>query len=202
MSNPEENDNVHSLADLNVATVRRENEAVAEQIDSLEAEVEELRKEKSDLEDDLDEEESRANEAEKLLKEFAENQRKEQLARIRSANEAVDDEEEVDLSTLEEASVDQLETVADMLEAAAGTETTVGNDPADLDTVEGGEKTLEDELAEKADEFGLGRSYRRVLGDDEEAEAAADEAPPEAGLERGAGGDIPMDDIVATLGDS
>lgn len=201
MSN-QEDDNVRPLADLNVPTVRRENAAVDDQISSLESELADLREEVADLENERDTAEERADEAEQLLEKFHDAQRDEQLARIRAANEEVDDEDEVDISALEDASVDQLETVADLLEVTAGETVEVSNEGADLSQVDDGEKSLEEELAEKADEFGLGQAYRKMVNGESPAatyQADSDDEPPEAGLARGADGDIPMEDIVSTI---
>lgn len=210
MSDSDSTDNppIHQLADLNVATVRRDNAAVDELISGLESEAAELRKEKEDLEAAVDSEKERADTAEELIKKFHDSRREEELARIREANEAVDEDDRVDIAALEEASVDQLETVADLLEVTAGTSAEVSNDEPDLGTVEGGEKTLEDELAEKAEGWGLGRSYQRLVNgeiptgeshESDDVSTMADAQPPAAGFSRGANGDVPIDDIMETL---
>lgn len=207
-----EEDDTPLLADLRVATIRRENDGVDEELSRLEDEVADLKDQVDDLETERDEEAERAEKAEKLLSKLRDAEREDQLNRIREANEAVDDGDEVDLSTLEEASVDQLETVADLLEQASET-TEVSNKGTspDLSQVDGGEPSFEDELAEVAEQWGLSRKYEQAKNDefaspgDNFGDGKASSIPqtaqnlPDAGYSRGPNGDVPMEDIMDAL---
>ena len=153
------------LADLHIDTIRRENDHVDTRLAELESEISELESDIDYLEDEVDEVEADKEAAEKLLADFHEGQRKKQLNRIQEANEAVSEDTEVDLSTLEDASADQLETVADMLEAASGA--TVDNsdnkpDVAGTAPDVDGADDLEARKAELAQEGGLAGMYKSV----------------------------------------
>ena len=152
------------LADLHIDTIRRENDHVDTRLAELESEISELESDKEDLKDEVAEVEADKEAAEKLLADFHEGQRKKQLNRIQEANEAVSEDTEVDLSTLEDASADQLETVADMLEAASGA--TVDNSDNKPDVAgtapDTGADDLESRKAELAQEGGLAGMYKSV----------------------------------------
>ena len=167
MSDPTDPDDPPMLADLRVSTIRRENDRVDEEFEQLESQVDDLETDVDDLETELEDERDRADAAEKLLAEFRDSEREELLARIREANETVDDDEEVDLSALEDASVDQLETIAEMIENVAGTQPEVSNRGGpDLGQVDDGSQTAEDVLDEVAADFGLSRKWEQTKNGD------------------------------------
>lgn len=155
------------LADLHLDTVRAENDHVDQRFAELQEEVRELEDEVATLEDEKEDLREEKEAAEELLDDLKEGQRQKQLNRIKEANEAVSEDTEVDLSTLEDASVDQLETVAEMLESAAGTDAVSNTDRApdvggaDPDGT-GGADELADRKAKLAEQTGLSSLYEQA----------------------------------------
>lgn len=167
MDNP---DDTPLLADLNVSTVRRENDAVDERISELESEADDLRGEVADLEAENDRLEKENDQARELLSRLQDSQRNEQLQRIKEANERVDPDQEIDLETLEDASVDHLATVADMLEVAAdkadsGSISNTENRPDVGGTNPEEDDDLESALEEMAQDMGLTRPWEKAKND-------------------------------------
>lgn len=163
-------DQFPKLADLNVDKVRAENDHVDNRIAELESKVSNLQSEVATLEDEKSSLEDKKEAAEQLLAEFHDSQREEQLARIREANEAVAPEDEVDLEPLEEASVDQLTTVANMVEkaaAAAGqTQPTNANRRPELSNADPQSNgDIDDLKAQAAKKAGLGELYEKAQND-------------------------------------
>lgn len=195
-----EDDDIHDLADLNVSAVRAGNEHVDDRMSELESKISDLEQQVASLEDEKEEIEQEREAAEKLLADFRDSRREEQLDRIRQANEAVGADEEVDLSTLEDASVDQLETVAEMLESASTSEEVSNSDRTpDLSNLDGGSSDggIEETKAQVAAENGLGRLYERAKNDDFDIDHT------EAGSVTGGNGTQELlDAIEATHGDS
>lgn len=160
---------VRDLADLNVDFVRAENSHVDSRMETLESQISELEQQVASLEGEKDDLATEKEATEKLLAKFRDAQREKQLNRIQEANAAVDADEEVDISTLEEADVDQLETVANLLESAAGSSgvSNSGNAP-DLSGVEGDDSPdLQSQMAEVANDAGLGSMFQEVAGTDD-----------------------------------
>lgn len=163
-------DQFPKLADLNVDKVRAENDHVDNRIAELEGQVSDLQSDKATLEEEKADLEEKKNATEQLLADFREDQREEQMNRIRSANEAVSDEDEVDLSTLEDASVDQLTTVADMLEkatAATGGQPSNANRRPNLNDANpnAGDDGVDEMKQQIAQEEGLGGLYEKATTD-------------------------------------
>lgn len=162
-------DHVHELADLHIDTIRRENDHVDQRLEELEAEITSLESDVDQLESEKADIAEEKEAAEELLGDLREGQRKKQLNRIKEANAAVSEDNEVDLSTLEDASVEQLETVAQMVEGAAGA-AGVSNTDRTPDvggaTPEGtggdGPSDLEQRKAAVADEHGLASLYAQA----------------------------------------
>lgn len=170
MTNDPDPDQFPKLADLNVDKVRAENDHVDNRIAELEAQVADLQSEKASLEEEKASLEDEKEATEQLLADFRESQRDEQLNRIRQANQVVADEDEVDLSTLEDASVDQLTTVADMLEKA--TQATSTGQPSNanrrpnLNNADPATAADDDLKAQIAAEEGLGSLYEQAKNGD------------------------------------
>lgn len=163
-------DDTPKLADLNVRTVRRENDNVDEAMAELEDQLDDLETEVAEKDATIDTLEDEKEQAQTLLAKFEEGQRKEQLDRIREANEKVDADDEVDLSTLEDANVDTLSSVADMVERAAEAATTEGvsntDDEPDLGGVDPNDDDTDAALAEAASAMGLSKSYEKLQNDE------------------------------------
>lgn len=173
------NDDIRDLPDLSVATVRRENPEVESAMAALEAQVEDLRAEKASLESTIEQKDESIEELEQeaadvrtLLDQFRESQRADLVARIEAANEALGDDEQVDLASLtagdDPASVDHLTTMAEMAERLAekATSEPVSNrqNAPDLSAADvGGD--ADDRLAELADEMGMGDAYQKLQSD-------------------------------------
>lgn len=156
------------LSDLNVQTVRQENASVDDRISELESDIEELEDEVGEKADRIEDLEEEKNTAEKLLTQLRDSEREKHLARIREANEQVTDDEEVDLSAFDDADPDQLATVADMVEQAAGAEADVSNtgEGPDISDVEGADDDLGDALDKAAENWGLSSSWEKAKNDD------------------------------------
>lgn len=166
----DDNDEVLELADLNVDYVRSSNDHVDNRMTELEDQISELEQQVATLESEKEDLAEEKEATEELLAEFQEDQRQKQLNRIKEANDAVAPDEEVDLSTLEDASVDQLETVADMIEAAAGSAEVSNTDASpDLSNVDSndGSDDLEEAMAEVAQEEGLYGMYKDLHTDEQ-----------------------------------
>lgn len=169
-------DQFPKLADLNVDKVRAENDHVDNRIAELESQVEDLQSEKATLEEEKADLAEEKEATEQLLADFRESQREEQLNRIREANELVADEDEVDISSLEDASVDQLVTVADMLEqvtAAAAESIQSNSQPSNADrrpNLGGADPDPDNDIQsakqQVANESGLGALYQKATNDE------------------------------------
>ena len=185
------------LADLHIDTIRRENDHVDQRLAELEDEIDDLESEVSTLEDEKADLSEEVTAKEQLIADFRDGQREKQLNRIREANEAVAEETEVDLSTLEDASVDQLETVAEMLENASGngvSNTDRTPEVSDPEGGSGGPSGLEERKAEIAAEEGLAKLYADAKSG--EPDISRDDFGPQGSM---SGSDI-LD--AATEGDS
>lgn len=167
MTDPNEDD-VRDLADLNVAAIRAGNDHVDDRMSEMESQISDLEQQIATLEDEKEDLEADKEAAESLLADFRDTQRDEQLRRIRQANEAVGADEEIDLDTLEDASVDQLETVAEMLESATAT-TQVSNRDSTPDISGIDSSAVDDDVegrkAQLAEKEGLARLYEKAQTD-------------------------------------
>lgn len=174
MTNDPDSDSVRDLADLHVDTVRRENDHVDDRMAELESQVSELETTVSTLESEKADIEEDKEAAKELLAEFRDTQRDEQLTRIKQANEAVSPDNEVDLSTLEDASVDQLQTVAEIVEAAAGSQTVSNTDRSpEFSGVDDGTPdadAIEQRKMQVANDEGLMGLYEKAKSGDFEAD--------------------------------
>lgn len=161
------------LEDLNLRTVRAKNHQVDEAMEELEEANDKLRDEIAEKKATIEQLEDEAEAAKKLLEQFRDNQKASYLERIEQANQLVDDEDEADLSALEEATPDVLEVVADRMEKLAeeassdGGVSNAGSGP-DLSDVDNSDLdgNVEDEMAEVAKELGLAKSYEKMKNDD------------------------------------
>lgn len=162
-----EDDDTQYLEDLNVRHIRAENDEVDETMSDLEAEVERLEAEVDDKEETISDLRDEKETYEELVSDFREGQRNEYLDRIREANEAVSEDDEVDLSAFEDADPDTLRAVAEQVErlAEAANAGSVSNDKPDLSDVSPDDDEIDDLEAAKreaAKEAGLLDAYERI----------------------------------------
>lgn len=161
------------LEDLNVRTIRAKNNGVDEELTAKEEKIEDLRSEIAEKEQKVESLKSEKETATELLKQFRDNQKGDHLDRIKQANAVVDDDEEVDLSGLEEADVGVLETVADRMEKLAEAASNSGgvsnaNNTPDLSNVDSSDVdgNPHDEMAEVADDLNMGEAYQKLQAND------------------------------------
>lgn len=190
-------DDTPYLEDLNVRHIRAANEQVDEEMSDLEAKVSDLEDEIATLEDEVDDKDEQIEAYEGVIADFRESRREEYLERIREANEAVSEDEEIDLSAFEDSDPDTLQAVAEQVErlADAARDEPVRNETPDLGNAaggDGGDDDLEAAKQEVAESVGLGSAYERIQNGDTRK-------PMSVG--NGSRNNSPGDDLRAALDD-
>lgn len=205
---PDTNDNSVQLDTLSATFIRENNDQVDEAISGLEDQVASLQDERASLKATIEDKDDRIDAlteeketAEQLLETFRESQRDDHLSRIRAANDQLSESDQVDLASLEDASPDQLATVADFAEKLAGQASQSGvanQSEPDLSSVEG-DGDLDAQLKQAAADIGMADAFEKARsGGFERAEGLSFNAAAESAS---ATGGVSNDDLAQLLGD-